>query len=55
MSEHQGYSINYRISAGPQKGRKVFALQTLPAIQGDGQSGALISIQRSELYKQPLS
>jgi len=42
MSEHQGYSINYRISAGPQKGRKVFALQTLPAIQGDGQSGALL-------------
>ena len=42
MSEHQGYSINYRISVGPQKGRKVFALQTLPAIQNDGQSGALL-------------
>jgi len=30
MSEHQGYSINYRISVGPQKGMKVFALQTIP-------------------------
>jgi hypothetical protein len=42
MSEHQGYSINYRISVGPQKGRKVFALQTIPAIQDENQSGALL-------------
>lgn len=30
MGEHQGYSVNYRIAIGSQKGKKVFALQTLP-------------------------
>jgi hypothetical protein len=30
MTEHQSYSIGYRISIGPQKGKKVFSLQTLP-------------------------
>jgi hypothetical protein len=32
MSDHQAYSINYRISIGSQKGKKVFSLQTLPPI-----------------------
>jgi Putative transposase/Transposase zinc-binding domain len=35
MSEYQGFSVHYRISVGPQKGRKVFTLQTLQALQGD--------------------
>ncbi len=29
MNDHQVYSINYRVSIGPQKGKKVFLLQTL--------------------------
>jgi len=31
MSQLCGYSITYRIAVGPQAGRKVFTLQTLPA------------------------
>jgi hypothetical protein len=42
MSDHQGYSINYRISVGPQKGRKVFTLQTLPALQDGIERGTLL-------------
>ena len=30
-----GASVTYRIAVGPRKGRKVFTLQTLPAIQAD--------------------
>ena len=30
MVQLQGYSITYRIAVGPQQGRKVFTLQTLP-------------------------
>lgn len=39
MSEHQGFSVHYRISVGPQKGRKVFTLQTLRALQDDNNIG----------------
>ena len=38
---NQGYSVNYRISVGPQKGKKVFSLQTLPAMQEGAESGTL--------------
>ena len=31
MQDLQGHSISYRIAMGPQQGRKVFALQTVPA------------------------
>ncbi len=31
MDELLGSSITYRIAVGPQQGRKVFTLQTLPA------------------------
>jgi hypothetical protein len=30
-----GSSITYRIAVGPQQGRKVFTLQTLPDYQSD--------------------
>lgn len=30
MNQLQGHSITYRISVGPQQGRKVFTLQTIP-------------------------
>jgi hypothetical protein len=32
MIEHQSHSITYRIAVGPQKGKKIFSLQTLPRI-----------------------
>jgi hypothetical protein len=31
LQDLQGHSISYRIAMGPQQGRKVFALQTVPA------------------------
>ena len=30
MDQLRGHSITYRIAVGPQQGRKVFTLQTLP-------------------------
>ena len=33
MDQLRGHSITYRIAVGPQQGRKVFTLQTLPAIE----------------------
>jgi len=32
INEYQSYSVNYRISIGSQKGKKVFSLQTLPPV-----------------------
>jgi hypothetical protein len=33
MDQLRGHSIAYRIAVGPQQGRKVFTLQTLPGIE----------------------
>jgi hypothetical protein len=38
MSELLGHSITYRIAVGPQAGRKVFTLQTLPGCELEDQS-----------------
>ena len=35
MNQLPGHSITYRIAVGPQAGRKVFTLQTLPACEPD--------------------
>jgi hypothetical protein len=35
MNELQGPAITYRIAVGPQQGRKVFTLQTIPAWEDD--------------------
>jgi len=35
MQQLIGCSVSYRIAVGPQQGRKVFSLQTLPAIEED--------------------
>ncbi|MCP4874124.1 MAG: IS91 family transposase [Gammaproteobacteria bacterium] len=35
MNQLLGHSITYRIAVGPQAGRKVFTLQTLPACEAD--------------------
>jgi hypothetical protein len=37
IAEHQGHSIQYRISIGFQKGKKVFALQTLSPLPDEAQ------------------
>jgi hypothetical protein len=39
MMQLQGHSITYRIAVGPQQGRKVFTLQTLPPDE-DSPSGS---------------
>ena len=39
MDQLLGHSITYRIAIGPQQGRKVFTLQTLPASDLDEQRG----------------
>ncbi len=38
MDSLMGHSITYRIATGPNAGRKVFTLQTLPAIEDEGSS-----------------
>ena len=39
MEQLLGHSITYRIAVGPQQGRKVFTLQTLPACDPEEQFG----------------
>ncbi len=39
MQQLIGCSVSYRIAVGPQQGRKVFTLQTLPAVEEDDRSG----------------
>ncbi len=39
MDQLAGHSITYRIALGPQAGRKVFALQTLPACDPSNRLG----------------
>ena len=39
MEQLCGHSITYRIAVGPQQGRKVFTLQTLPACDPEDQFG----------------
>jgi len=42
MLEHQSHSITYRIAVGPQKGKKIFSLKTLPSIIEETDSAKLI-------------
>lgn len=39
MNQLQGHSITYRIAVGPQQGRKVFTLQTIPAWEDEDDFG----------------
>lgn len=39
MNQLLGHSITYRIAVGPQAGRKVFRLQTLPTCEPEDQCG----------------
>jgi hypothetical protein len=49
-SEQQSYSISYRISIGPHKGKKVFSLQTLPPIVDDTQNKFLGKVAGFSLH-----
>ena len=40
MQQLLGHSITYRVAVGPQQGKKVFTLQTVPATESDGNSQA---------------
>lgn len=42
MIEHQSHSITYRIAVGPQKGKKIFSLQTLPPTFKETESAVLV-------------
>jgi hypothetical protein len=35
LTQLQGASVTYRIATGPQQGRKVFTLQTIPSWEDD--------------------
>jgi len=39
MTQLQSHSITYRIAVGPQQGRKVFTLQTIPSWEDDDYGG----------------
>ena len=45
----QGASVSYRIAIGPQQGKKVFTLQTLPA-STEGEYGQLANISGFSLH-----
>ena len=40
MQQLLGHSITYRVAVGPQQGKKVFTLQTVPATESEGNSQA---------------
>ena len=42
MTDHQSYSIMYRISTGFQKGKKIFSVQTRPPIVDEGKNFDLL-------------
>ena len=42
MSDHQSYSIMYRVSTGFQKGKKIFSIQTRPPIVDEGKNSDLL-------------
>jgi len=50
ISEYQTHSINYRISIGPQKGKKIFSLQTLPPIMEEIQNKVVGNIAGFSLH-----
>ena len=50
MNQLLGHSITYRIAVGPQAGRKVFALQTLPAGEPDGYADTVGKVSGFSLH-----
>lgn len=50
MNTHQGHSIQYRIAVGQNRGKKVFALSTLPSLPEDKQGEALGKVSGFSLH-----
>lgn len=50
MQQLHGRSISYRITIGPQQGRKVFTLQTLPAEEATDHSGRVAKVAGFSLH-----
>ncbi|MFT5221607.1 MAG: hypothetical protein ACI9LO_002633 [Planctomycetota bacterium] len=50
MNQLLGHSITYRIAVGPQAGRKVFTLQTLPACEPDDYAGSAAKVSGFSLH-----
>jgi hypothetical protein len=50
MQQVVGCSVSYRIAIGPQKGRKVFMLQTIPAWEEDDRFAQLANASGFSLH-----
>jgi len=50
MQQLHGHSISYRIAIGPQQGRKVFTLRTLPAEEETGSSDRVAKVAGFSLH-----
>mgnify|MGYP003572279438 FL=1 len=50
MNQLLGHSITYRIAVGPQAGRKVFTLQTLPACEPDDYADSAAKVSGFSLH-----
>lgn len=50
MQQVMGRSVSYRIAIGPQQGRKVFTLQTLPSWEEDDRF-AQVAKESDSVYK----
>jgi hypothetical protein len=50
MIAHQGHSIQYRIAVGQNRGKKVFALSTLPSLPEDIQGEILGKVAGFSLH-----
>lgn len=50
LNDLLGHSITYRIAVGPQAGRKVFTLQTVPAREEDNRNNQLAKANGFSLH-----
>jgi hypothetical protein len=50
MQQVLGCSVSYRIAIGPQQGREVFTLQTIPAWENDGRFAQVAKVARFSLH-----
>ncbi len=50
MQQVLGSSVSYRIAVGPQQGRKVFTLQTMPAWEEDDRFGQVAKVAGFSLH-----
>jgi hypothetical protein len=50
MQQVMGCSVSYRIAIGPQQGRKVFTLQTIPAWEEDDRFAQVAKVAGFSLH-----